>query len=143
MTRAKRIVALVGLLLAVGAFTWGTIHLRGQRPDPQMEQFLADSDQLIRGLQEYRKFVGAYPSGSAAEIASALSGQADSTKKVLVLATSLSRRNTKGEVLDPWGTPFQFFFSDHTVLIRSAGPNRIFEDHYSAQGDDLFRSDAK
>jgi hypothetical protein len=47
--------------------------------------------------------------------------------------------NDKGEIVDPWGTPLQFYFSNNEVLIRSAGPNKAFEDSSVATSDDLYR----
>jgi hypothetical protein len=96
---------------------------------------------LIQGLQQYKEFFKRYPSGTTAEISKALSGQAD--EKVVILATKSSNKNDKGEIVDPWGTPIQFFFSHNAVLIRSAGPNRSFEDSRSATADDLYRTETK
>jgi hypothetical protein len=48
--------------------------------------------------------------------------------------------NDKGEILDPWGTPLAFYFSHNEVLIRSAGPNKVWEDSAVATADDLYRS---
>ena len=58
------------------------------------------------------------------------------------LAVRRSDLNDKGEIVDPWGTPFQFYFSHNEVLIRSAGPNKVWEDSAVAS-DDLFRCASK
>ena len=47
------------------------------------------------------------------------------------------------EIVDPWGTPLMFYFSHNEVLIRSAGPNRIWEDSATPTADDLYRSTGK
>ena len=62
--------------------------------------------------------------------------------KVIILATASADKNDKGEIVDPWGTALQFYFSHNSVLIRSAGPNKVFEDSRTAS-DDLFRSETK
>jgi hypothetical protein len=36
-----------------------------------------------------------------------------------------------------------FYFSHNEVLIRSAGPNRVWEDSATATADDLYRSTGK
>ena len=51
--------------------------------------------------------------------------------------------NDKGEIMDPWGTPLQFYFSHNEVLIRSAGPNKAFEDAAIPTADDLYRCAGK
>ena len=48
--------------------------------------------------------------------------------------------NEKGEYVDPWGTPLRIYFSDNGVLVRSAGPNRRFDDSTSMEFDDFVRS---
>ena len=73
------------------------------RADPKVTKFNADCDSLILGLQQYREFVGTYPTGNNIAIAKALLGQTE--KKVLILAVRRSDLNDKGEIVDPWGTP--------------------------------------
>ncbi len=109
--------------------------------DPQIIQFYQQCGRLIQGLQQYKEFFKRYPAGTKAEIAKALSGQSD--EKVVILSNKSSNRNDKGEIVDPWGTPIQFIFSHDTVTIRSAGPNRTFEDSTSAAADDLYWPDKK
>ena len=43
--------------------------------------------------------------------------------------------------VDPWGTPLKIYFGKNEVLIRSAGPNKTFEDTKAALTDDYYRSD--
>ena len=109
--------------------------------DDKIARFNAECDNLILGLQQYKEFVGNYPSGSLVDIARALSGQTE--KRVLILATSKNKKNAKGEIIDPWGTPLQFYFAQNSVLIRSAGPNKVFEDSSVPTADDLYRSETK
>jgi hypothetical protein len=134
------ITAAVGAVLLAGTLGWVGLQNRG-RMSPQVAEFQSDSDNLIQGLQQYKEFVGTYPPGNSVEVAKALSGQTD--KKVLILATSKNKKNAKGEIVDPWGTPIQFYFAQNGVLIRSAGPNRVFEDSSAKSSDDLFRTEIK
>jgi hypothetical protein len=106
--------------------------------DEKTAKFNADADNLIIGIQQYKEFVGSYPPGNNKEIAKALLGRSD--KKVMILAVRKTDMNDKGEILDPWGTPLQFYFGANEVLIRSAGPNKVWEDSAIATSDDLYRS---
>jgi hypothetical protein len=65
-----------------------------------------------------------------------------SQKKVLILSVRRADMNDKGEMLDPWGSPLQFYFSDNEVLIRSAGPNKAWQDD-ALESDDLYRCAGK
>jgi hypothetical protein len=107
------------------------------KTDPNA-QFNKNAENLILGLQQYKEFTGAYPVGNNLSITKALMGQND--KKVLILSIRQSDLNDKGEILDPWNTPFRFYFSGDEVLIRSAGPNRVWEDDDQPESDDLYRS---
>jgi len=101
-------------------------------------QFNKNAENLILGLQQYKEFTGAYPVGNNVSITKAMLGQND--KKVLILSIRQNDLNDKSEIVDPWNTPFRFYFSGDEVLIRSAGPNRIWEDDLSPQADDLYRT---
>jgi hypothetical protein len=87
--------------------------------------------------------MGSYPSGNNAAVTKTLLGQGQGEKKVLILAVRRSELNDKGEIVDPWGMPLQFYFSHNEVLIRSAGPNKVFEDSAIAGADDLYRCAGK
>ena len=108
-----------------------------RKADEKVAKFNSDCDNLILGLQQYKEFVGTYPTGANASIVKALLGQTE--KKVMILAVRRSELNDKGEVVDPWGTPLQFYFSHNEVLIRSAGPNKAWEDSAIGTADDLYR----
>jgi hypothetical protein len=108
-----------------------------RRGDEKVAKFNQDADNLILGIQQYKEFVGTYPTGNNISIARALLGQTD--KKVLILAVRKSDMNDKGEILDPWGVPLQFYFSHNEVMIRSAGRNKVWEDSAVQLADDLYR----
>jgi hypothetical protein len=107
------------------------------KADPQAA-FNKNAESLILGLQQYKEFTGAYPVGNNVSITRALMGQNE--KKVLILSIRQSDLNDKGEIVDPWNNPFRFYFSGDEVLIRSAGPNRVWEDDDVTASDDLYRS---
>jgi hypothetical protein len=130
-------------LLVIGAALFGTVWLvqasyqwRARQP---VQKLSADMDSLFLAFREYKKIVGSYPSGSNGDVARALYGRND--KNLIILIVPKCELNSKGEIIDPWATPLKFYFSANEVLIRSAGPNRVFEDSKAKQGDDYFRSD--
>jgi len=134
----KKIIVPIVAIVVLACAGWMAKPYLSQRTDPKVAKFNEDAESLIIGLQQYKEFVGSYPSGTLADISKALTGQSD--KKVLILVTRKSELNTKGEIVDPWGTPVQIFFNQNTILIRSAGPNRVSEDSKNPRADDLYRS---
>ena len=61
-------------------------------------------------------------------------------KNVIILVGRKNEVNEKGEFVDPWGTALRIYFSDAAVLVRSAGPNRRFDDSTVMEADDFIRS---
>jgi hypothetical protein len=137
----KNIITIVVVIAVVAGAAWLLKGKIGVRTDPKGAEFNDQCDKLIQGLQQYKEFFKRYPSGTTAEISKALSGQAEGG--VVIMATKNSQKNDKGEIVDPWGTTIQFFFSHNAVLIRSAGPNKSFEDSRTATCDDLYRTETK
>ncbi len=133
----KRIVTIVLIVMGMTGVLYVAQGWTLRKADEKVAKFNSDCDNLILGLQQYKEFVGTYPTGANVSIVKALLGQTD--KKVLILAVRRSELNDKGEVVDPWGTPLQFYFSHNEVLIRSAGPNKAWEDSAIATADDLYR----
>ena len=101
-------------------------------------RFSEDVENLFAGLQKYKEYVGSYPVGSNAEVVKALKGA--NPKSVIILVGRKNEINEKGEFVDPWGTPMKIYFSDNGVLVRSAGPNRRFDDSNVQNADDYFKS---
>jgi len=133
----KKTLLVIALVTGLGGAMWAAKGWTLRRVDEKVAKFNTDSDNLILGIQQYKEFVGTYPTGANVAIAKALLGQTD--KKVLILAVRKSDLNDKGEILDPWGTPLQFYFSHNEVMIRSAGPNKVWEDSAVPMADDLYR----
>jgi hypothetical protein len=134
----KKILLPVLLVILAVCAGWQAMRFTRNQLDPRVVRFNADASDLMLGLQQYKEFTGHYPAGSNLDIAKALSGQSDA--KVFILAVRKSDRNDKGEIVDPWGMPLQFYTSGNSVLIRSAGPNKVWEDSAVTAGDDLYRS---
>jgi len=134
----KKAIAIAAIVLGVGGVLCVARPWTLYRVDPKVVKFNTDADNLILGLQQYREFVGSFPTGNNLTIAKALLGRTE--KKALILAVRKSDLNDKGEILDPWGTPLRFYFSDNEVMIRSAGPNKVWEDSNVPTADDLYRT---
>jgi hypothetical protein len=134
----KKVLTFILILAGVCGVIWVSKGWTIRHPDEKVAKFNTDANNLIIGIQQYKEFVGSYPPGNNAAIARALLGRTE--KKVLILAVRKSDMNDKGEILDPWGTPLQFYFSNNEVLIRSAGPNKVWEDSAVSTGDDLYRT---
>jgi len=137
----KRLLTIALVVFGVTGVLWVAKAWTLKRTDEKVVKFNTDCDTLILGIQQYKEFVGTYPMGNNVAITKALLGQTE--KKVLILAVRRSDVNDKGEIVDPWGTPLQFYFSNDQVLIRSAGPNKAFEDSAISSSDDLFRCAGK
>jgi type II secretory pathway pseudopilin PulG len=138
----KKLIAILLIAAGAAAALWATRAWSQRQLDQNVARFNSAADNLILSLQQYREFTGSYPTGNNASITKDLLGRGE--KKVVILsARNHSEVNDKGEIVDPWGTPLQFYFSDTEVLIRSAGPNRIWEDTAVPFGDDLYRTAPK
>lgn len=138
----KKIIAIVIVVAGAATALWGARTWTQRQLDLKVVKFNTEADNLILSLQQYREFAGSYPTGNNAAITRDLLGRGD--KKVVILtARNHAEVNEKGEIVDPWGTPIQFFFSDTEVLIRSAGPNKVWEDTAVPFGDDLYRTAPK
>jgi len=125
------IAVIVGIVYAGKA--WTTL-----RVNARTSKFNEDVENLFTGLQKYKERVGSYPVGGNADVAKALQG--NNAKSVIIIVGRNQEVNDKGEFVDPWGTPLRIYFSDTGVLIRSAGPNRRFDDSTVMEADDFIRS---
>jgi hypothetical protein len=129
------IVALIATLVAggYGVSAWNTWRVKART-----QRFVDDIENLFASLQKYKEYVGSYPVGSNSEVVKALKGA--NPKNVIILVGRKEEVNAKGEFVDPWGTALRIYFADNTVLVRSAGPNRRFDDSTVQGADDFFRS---
>jgi len=93
------------------------------QPDVGVEnEAAADLQRISRLLRDYRTLAGDNPIGSNAEIVQALAG--DNLKHAKILPDELPR-NSSGELVDRWGTPYFFHqLSRNSMEIRSAGSDR-------------------
>jgi hypothetical protein len=134
----KRILIVVGLVAVLAAAGWAYQTMNGLTAKAKTVEFNKDVDDLFRALQKYKEHVGSYPSGSNAEISKALKGH--NARNLIILVGTKENLNDKGEYIDPWGTPLRIYFSSDSVLVRSAGPNKKFDDSTVLNSDDYYRS---
>ncbi len=134
----KAVLAVLGLLAVLAGGIYITRVYSTWQVNARTAKFNTDVENLFAGLQQYKENVGQYPMGSNAELIKALQG--NNPKKLIILVSRKAELNEKGEMLDPWGTPLRIYFSDAGILIRSAGPNRRFDDSTVLNSDDFFRS---
>ncbi len=78
-----------------------------------------------RAIVNYGSTFGGNPVGTNPEITAALNGQNPKQIKFIDAEAGL-RVNGKGELVDPWGTPFFFHQLSATDMeVRSAGPDKV------------------
>lgn len=134
----KKFLLIVGVVAVIAAAGWLVNTASTMHAKARSSRLSSDVESLFDGLQKYKEFVGSYPRGGNAEIAKALQGQNE--KKVTVLVGRKLEVNAKNEYVDPWGTPLRIYFTDTSVLIRSAGPNGRFDESTAMEFDDFIRS---
>lgn len=134
----KKIIYALGLIAMMVGVAWSIRAVTVYQANARSSKFNDDVDSLFTALQQYKERTGGYPHGSNAEIAKALDGKNE--KNLIVLVGKKVTKNNKGEFVDPWDTALQIYFSDNGVLVRSAGPNRSFDDTTVVEFDDILRS---
>ena len=134
----KKILIAIGVLALAAGIIWASRAWTNFQVQARTAKFNDDIENIFSSLQKYKERVGAYPIGSNADVAKALNGQ--NPKGVTVIVGRKTELNDKGEFVDPWKTPLRIYFSDTGVLIRSAGPNRRFDDSTVMENDDFIRS---
>ncbi|HWF20147.1 MAG TPA: hypothetical protein VG754_12830 [Verrucomicrobiae bacterium] len=134
----KKVLLLIGLVAVLIAAGWSYQSLNAMRVNARTAKFNEDVDNLFYALQQYKEKVGAWPVGSNGEIAKALMG--NNSKNLMILVGRKQDLNSKGEFIDPWGTPLRIYFAGEGIMVRSAGPNKRFDDSTVLNGDDYYRS---
>lgn len=138
----KRLLVIIGLITLVVCATWAytswSSYLTSYRLSTRMQKLNEDEDNLFYALQQYKERMGTYPTGGNADVARALQG--NNARGLIILVGRKQDINDKGEFVDPWGSPLRIYFAGDSVLIRSAGPNKRFDDSTVQNSDDYYRS---
>ena len=135
MKKALLAVLVICLVVTGG---WAYHSFTAMTVNARTTKFNEDVDNLFYALQQYKENVGSWPVGNNAEIAKALNG--NNPKNLIILVGRKQDLNSKGEFVDPWGTPLRIYFSGEGILVRSAGPNKRFDDSTVLNPDDYYRS---
>jgi hypothetical protein len=92
-------------------------YLQSIQSTPERQQ----AEEIALNLRNYGQRFGGNPTGTNAEIVAALRGANPARANYLPQNVRL---NEKGEIVDPWGTPWFFHSNSATdTEIRSAGPD--------------------
>lgn len=134
----KKILIAIGVITVAVGILWAGRAWNSLQVNARTAKFNDEVDNLFTALQKFKERVGSYPVGGNIEIAKAMNGA--NSKNIIVLMGTKMHLNDKGEFIDPWGSPLRIYFSDSGVLIRSAGPNRRFDDSTVMDSDDYIRS---
>jgi hypothetical protein len=134
----KKILIAIGLITVIvgigyASRVWSVLQVKART-----DKFNEDVENLFIALQKYKEIIGSFPVGSNAEVVKALKGS--NPKNAIIIVGRKNELNEKGEFVDPWKTPLKIYFCDKDVLIRSAGPNRRFDDSTAMESDDFIRS---
>jgi hypothetical protein len=130
------------LLLVLALCGFALLLLPGLVKPPRLAQQHASpveegAQKLIAAIREYVLEFESLPSSAPGEMILALTGENPSNHRFLhVPANQLSAR---GELLDPWGTPYRVIVEgdEQHVRVQSAGANRVFEAP-SKKSDDYY-----
>ncbi len=91
---------------------------------PSDEGAKLELEKIHRMITSYNTLMGENPVGTNAEIMKALMGR--NPHQAMLGPPEGGRLNSKGELIDPWGTPYFFHqMSRDDMEIHSAGPDRI------------------
>jgi hypothetical protein len=134
----KKILTGIGVLGVIAGIIYASRAWNNLQVKARTAEFNEDVENIFNALQKYKERVGSYPVGSNAEVGKSLNGS--NPKGVTVIVGRKTKVNDKNEFTDPWGTPLRIYFDDKGVLIRSAGPNRRFDDSTVIDFDDFIRS---
>lgn len=134
----KKILLTIVVLAALAGGGWAYEQYHSWQVNARTTQFNEDVDNLFFALQQYKERIGSYPVGSNAQVVQALLG--NNPKNLIILVGRKKDLNSKGEFVDPWGTPLRIYFAGEGILVRSAGPNKRFDDSTVLNQDDYYRS---
>lgn len=134
----KRIIIIFCIVAVLAGVGYGVNAVNTWRASATTNRFNEDVENLFVGLQQYKERIGSYPVGSNEEVVKALMG--NNSKNLIILVGRKKDLSSKGEVLDPWGTPLRIYFSGNGIIVRSAGPNKRFDDSTASNPDDYYRS---
>lgn len=131
----KKLPAILGCVL-VAVLIMPAFLKRPARDEAKQEAVVLQVHRLLEAFAAYRNEFGAFPTGTPAGIIRELRGE--NTKQRVFFESPPESLNANGELLDPWGNPYQMTFDPATgePMIHSAGQNRFWEPDGAQHADD-------
>lgn len=120
------VLAVVAAAGGVFAFSLGKQILLADERLKVSNEWRAVQAAVLSYDTEYSRFPAAADNLTLTKI---LTGTSDveNPRTIAFLSVRSSEIGAKGEIIDPWGTPYQFFVTvDGKFHTRSAGPDKIF-----------------
>jgi type II secretory pathway pseudopilin PulG len=100
------------------------------------KQLKAELREIGASLESYHSETGSWPSPGGRSVAEALLGGGGGEAY-----SEHERRDGDGRFIDPWETPYRFYFSKSGFAIQSAGKNGKYAEGKSDTGDDVWFSE--
>lgn len=124
-----------GVLLAI--FLFPVLHTPRRIATAENEAVANRATAVIEAIRRYRAECEEWPPADHIELVKALRGDNPQETVFLDLPPESPAVTDQGELVDPWGTPLRITIDTKTdkPRVRSAGPNRLFEEANS-RGDD-------
>lgn len=134
--KPKRWVIVSILLVAVPLALWVVGHriITVKEDGEGVPGVLRQMWSIHGAMEQYKAKFGAYPTGDSHAVSLALTG--NNPEHIVFIEFRQRQVGADGELLDPWGTPYRIYFSGDKFLVRSAGPNKRFDQGSSKDSDD-------
>jgi hypothetical protein len=119
---------------------WFNVQDSQRRDDPGTRVKHPDYEMsaIFTAIEEYKAAFGELPGPNNRTISRSLRGQ--NPQKMVFLVGPPTSFSREGDFLDTWGTPFKLYFSSNQIIMRSAGPNKHFDDTGDKDFDDVIRT---
>ncbi len=101
---------------------------RRSGPHPPGNRALAEMNSIRTAIEQYKAEYSVYPQATPENLLKVLRGENAEGKNPRKIAF-LTWNMDSNHMVDPWNTPYQIeFINSDSVLIKSAGKNRVFGD---------------
>jgi type II secretory pathway pseudopilin PulG len=107
------------------------------RSTRERDRAQATARAIVVAMEKYRREYSEWPAAGHAETIKALRGE--NPQAIVFLAVPDESVNARGELHDPWGTPYRISINAKArrADVLSAGPDRVFQTPGSRHNDDI------
>ncbi len=119
----KKVIVLVALICVLAGGGWAFQSWSAWRVNAKTTQFNEDVDNLFFALQQYKERVG-FLSRRQQRRSRQGACKAITPKNLIILVGRKQDLDSKGEFVDPWGTPLRIYFSGEGILVRFRRPQQ-------------------